>query len=133
MNGRVAYLDTSAFVKLVVVEPESRSLRRFLSRWPERTSATLLRTEAVRALRRSGHDARVGAARRLFGGMRLLRIDEPLLDRAADLDPRDLRSLDAVHLAAALAVGTDLGVLLTYDARLGDAARARGLVVESPA
>jgi predicted nucleic acid-binding protein len=119
-------------VKLVVVEPESAALRRFLTRWPERTSATLLRTEAVRALRRSGHDGRVGAARRLLGAMRLVRIDEPLLDRAGDLDPRELRSLDAVHLATALAIGPDLGVLLTYDERLGDAARQQGLIVQSP-
>lgn len=132
MNGRAAYLDTSAFVKLIVVEPESAALRRFLMPWPERTSATLLRTEAVRALRRSGHDGHVGAARRLFSSMRLVRLDEPLLDRAGDLDPRELRSLGAVHLATALAIGPDLGVLLTYDERLGDAARQRGLVVQSP-
>lgn len=132
MNGRAAYLDTSAFLKLVVLEPESAALRRFLMRWPERASATLLRTEAVRALRRSGHDGRLGAARRLFTGMRLVRLDEPLLDRAGDLDPRELRSLDAIHLAAALAIGSDLGVLLTYDERLGDAARQRGLPVQSP-
>ncbi|HKA49147.1 MAG TPA: type II toxin-antitoxin system VapC family toxin [Candidatus Dormibacteraeota bacterium] len=132
MNGRAAYLDTSAFVKLVVVEPESEALRRFLMRWPERTSAALLRTEAIRALRRSGHDSRVGAARRLFSAMRLVRLDEPLLDRAGDLDPRELRSLDAVHLATALAIGPDLGVLLTYDERLEDAARQQGLAVQSP-
>jgi predicted nucleic acid-binding protein len=132
MNGRAAYLDTSAFVKLVVPELESAALRRFLMRWPERASATLLRTEAVRALRRSGHDSRVGVARRLFSAIRLVRIDERLLDQAGDLDPRELRSLDAVHLAAALAIGPDLGVLLTYDDRLGDAARQRGLVVQSP-
>ncbi len=132
MSGRVVYLDTSAFVKLVVAEPESAALERFLSRWPERTSATLLRTEAVRALRRSGNDERVGAARRLFAGMRLIRLDEVLLDRAGELDPRELRSLDAVHLATALAVGADLGVLVTYDERLADAARQRGLTVQSP-
>jgi uncharacterized protein len=132
MNGRAAYLDTSAFVKLVVPEPESAALRRFLMRWPERASATLLRTETVRALRRSGHDNRVGVARRLFSAIRLVRIDEPLLDRAGDLDPRELRSLDAIHLAAALAIGPDLGVLLTYDDRLAEAARQRGLVVQSP-
>jgi uncharacterized protein len=104
MNGRLAYLDTSAFVKLVVAEPESGALRRAIARWPERTSATLLRNEAVRALRRSGHDSRLGAARQLLGAMRLVRLDEPLLDRAGELDPRELRSLDAVHLATALAV-----------------------------
>jgi hypothetical protein len=51
VSGRVAYLDSSAFVKLVVAEPESDALRRALARWPDRASATLLRTETVRALR----------------------------------------------------------------------------------
>lgn len=133
MSGRVAYLDTSAFVKLIVAEPESAALRQFLGRWPERASSTLLRTEAVRALRRAGHDSRVGAARRAIGAMRLVRMDEPLLDRAGDLDPRTLRSLDAIHLAAAHAMGPEVGVLLTYDERLGEAARQTGLVVHAPA
>ena len=132
MNGRTAYLDTSAFLKLVVTEAESSALQRFLRRWPERTSAVLLRTEAVRALRRAGYDRRVGSARRLLRAMRLIRLDEPLLDQAGDLDPRELRSLDAMHLAAALAVGTDLGVFVTYDERQAGAARERGLVVDSP-
>ncbi len=133
MNGKAAYLDTSAFVKLLVAEPESMALRERLRRWPERASATLLRTETVRTLRRSGNDHLVGHARRLFGSIQLVRIDEPLLDRAADLGPTELRSLDAVHLAAALALGRELAVLLTYDGRLRDAALAQGMDVESPA
>ena len=133
MTARVAFLDTSAFVKLVVVEPESAALQRSLRRWPDRASATLLRAEAVRALRRSGNDALVGKARRLFTTIRMVRIDEPLLDRAGDLDPDELRTLDAIHLAAAMAIGTDLGVVLTYDARLAAAADAAGLNVDSPA
>jgi predicted nucleic acid-binding protein len=64
--------------------------------------------------------------------MRLIRLDEPLLDRAGELDPRELRSLDAMHLAAAMAIGADLGVLVTYDERLGGAARERGLPVDAP-
>ena len=132
MNAKAAYLDTSAFLKLIVTERESPALRRFLARWPERTSAVLLRTEAVRALRRAGYDSQVGAARRLLGTMRLIRLDEPLLDRASELEPREMRSLDAVHLGAALTIGSDLGVLVTYDQRLGDAARNRGISVSSP-
>ncbi len=132
MTGKAAYLDTSAFVKLLVTEPESAALRTRLQRWPDRVSAALLRTETVRALRRQGNDALIGKARRLFGGLVLIRIDEPLLDRAGDLGPAELRSLDAVHLAAALSIGPDLGVLLTYDIRLRDAAAAQGVDVESP-
>ncbi|MHB1738408.1 MAG: type II toxin-antitoxin system VapC family toxin [Actinomycetes bacterium] len=132
MSGRAAYLDTSAFVKLIVAEPESGALRTRLRRWPDRVSATLLRTETVRVLRRSGNDQLLGRARRLLGAIYLVRLDEPMLDRAGDLEPATLRSLDAIHLAAALSVGPDLGVLLTYDARLREAALAQGLDVESP-
>jgi len=132
MSGRTAYLDTSAFLKLVVSEEETAALRAFLIRWPERMSASLLRVEAVRALRRSGYDALVGDARRLLRSLRLIHLDEPLLDRAAELRPRELRSLDAVHLAAALTVGSDLGILVTYDSRLAAAARQSGIDVDSP-
>lgn len=132
MSGRAAYLDTSAFVKLIVAEPESEALRARLRRWPERASATLLRTETIRALRRSGNEHLVGKARRLFGSILLIRLDEPLLDRAGDLGPPELRSLDAVHLAAALSIGPDLGVLLTYDDGLREAALWQGLDAESP-
>ncbi|MBV8528154.1 MAG: type II toxin-antitoxin system VapC family toxin [Candidatus Dormibacteraeota bacterium] len=132
MNGRAVYLDTSAFLKLVVSEPESRPLRQFVSRWPEQCSASLIRTEAVRALRRSGYENRVGIARRLMGGMRLIRVDDVLLDRAGELDPRALRSLDAIHVAAALELTADLGALVTYDQRLATAASTAGLRVEAP-
>lgn len=132
MAARSAYLDTSAFVKLIVAEPESAALRARLQRWPERASAALLRAEAVRALRRSGNGHLVGSARRLFGAVHLIRVDESLLDRAGDLEPAELRSLDAVHLAAALSIGSELGAFVTYDERLADAASASGLDVESP-
>lgn len=132
MSGSAAYLDTSAFVKLVVAEPESQALRDRLLHWPERVSATLLRTEAVRALRASGNESLVGPARRLFGGMQLIRLDEPILDRAGELGAPHLRSLDAIHLAAALSLGPDLGVLVCYDDRLARAALDQGLEVESP-
>lgn len=133
MTGTVAYLDSSAFVKLIVTEPESQALRQALARWPERASATLLRTETVRALRRSGNDRYVAQARRLLRSVHMIRVDEPLLDRAGDLDPSDLRSLDAIHLAAALEISPDLGIVYAYDTRLKQAAEAYGLYVDAPA
>lgn len=129
----MAYLDASAFVKLVVREPESMALRDALMRWPDRASATLLVTETVRALRRSGNDDYLPGARRLFRAMHMIRVDEPLLDRAGILDPDDLRTLDAIHLSAALALDGDLGTMFVYDTRLAAAAEAYGLEVASPA
>src|SRR5215831_9676834 len=131
MSGRTAYLDTSAFVKLVVAEVESTALGRYLRRWPARASAALLRAEAMRALGRRGQPA-VAGARRLFGGLHLIALDDALLERAGELGPTAMRTLDAVHLAAALSLGSDLGVVVTYDDRLAAAARAQGLEVAAP-
>lgn len=133
MAGRVAYLDSSAFVKLVVEEPGSRPLRGAMRRWPDAASSAVLRVETVRALRRSGHEHLVPAARRLLRRLSLIRIDEALLDRSAERGPVDLRTLDAIHLESALALGPDLGVLFTYGARLADAAGRCGIDVAAPA
>lgn len=119
-------------MKLLVAEPESTALRLALARWPDLASAALLRTETLRALRRSGNDERVADARRLLRAVHAIRLDGSLLDRAGDLEPRTLRSLDAIHLAAALALGDDLGVAFTYDARLGEALAGIGIEVASP-
>jgi hypothetical protein len=44
-----------------------------------------------------------------------------------------MRSLDAVHIAAAMSLGPDLGVVITYDERMAAAARLFGLPLASPA
>jgi predicted nucleic acid-binding protein len=131
MNGKVVYLDTSAFVKLIMPEPESPALRGYLRRRGQLASAGLLRTEAVRALRPHGPQ-HVATARRAFARMLLVRLNPGLLARAGDLDPLELRSLDAVHVAAAESLGTDLGMVVAYDQRFLDAARELRLPVASP-
>ena len=59
-------------------------------------------------------------------------MDRDLMLVAGNLDPLDLRSLDAIHLAAALAAGEELGGVVTYDARMAMAARDVGLVAIAP-
>jgi len=128
---QVAYVDTSAFVKLAVEEPESTGLRSFLGTWAVRASSALLRTESIRATRRHGADA-VAAARRELRSVTLVALTDELLDAAALLDPVSIRSLDAIHLATARSLGADVGVVVTYDDRMADAARGLGLEVASP-
>src|SRR5262249_26963833 len=100
----MVYLDSSALVKLVIAEPESAALRRYLRAEPERASCALARVEVLRAVR--GHSAMaLTRARRLLQRLHLVAIDDDLLDAAAMLDPRVLRSLDAMHLAAAQLFG----------------------------
>jgi uncharacterized protein len=126
-----AYLDASALVKLVVVEPESEALRRFLRRRPERVSSALSRVEVVRAVRLHGPRA-TKRARQTLARVRLLILDDTVLDAAGDLDPRVLRSLDAIHLASAQALSGDLDQVVTYDRRMAEAGRLLGLSVRAP-
>lgn len=126
-----AYLDASAFVKIVVKEPESNALRRFLKRWPDRASSALLRTEALRAVRPYGPEASKKTVTRL-SRINLIVMDNELLEAAGKLDPLTLRSLDAIHVASALTLGTDLGVVVTYDRRMAEACEAMAIKVESP-
>ena len=95
MSADVAYVDTSAFVKLLVREPESTALRSALREWPRRASSSLLRVELVRVIRRAGLPAVVGRARQQLRALHLIRLGDDVLDRAADLQPPGLRSLDA--------------------------------------
>jgi predicted nucleic acid-binding protein len=62
----------------------------------------------------------------------LIEVDRDVLDRGGTLTPPDLRSLDAIHLAAALSLEDDLGELVSYDTRLTAAAQAHGISVSSP-
>jgi len=102
----------------------------WLEQWPDRASCALLRTEAVRGVRAHGSKA-VALARAGFSTLQIVRLDEQLLDTAADLSI-DVRSLDAIHVAAALSLGPDLGALVTYDERMARAARELGLPVAAP-
>lgn len=126
------YLDSSALAKLVVREPESATLRRFLRAHPRRVSCGLARTEVPRAVRHLG-PAPLRRARQLLRRVHLIRLDDVLLDAAAALDPRILRSLDAIHLAAAQLVSPELEGLVTYDQRMADAAALLGFAVVAPA
>ncbi len=131
--GALAYLDTSAYVKLVLREPESDALAAELAQWPARISSVLLRTEAERACARYGGSQWVQRARAGLGALALLPLDEQVLGAAGALAPPALRTLDALHLATALSVGRRLGVLFSYDERLCAAATAAGVPVSRPA
>jgi predicted nucleic acid-binding protein len=125
------YLDSSSIVKFVVHEPESRALQRFSQRRPLRVSSALARVEVLRAAARK--DARfVRRAERVLARIRLLRMDDAILESASQLNPGVLRSLDAIHLASAAALGTDLECVVTYDKRMLDAAVLLGLPVRCP-
>lgn len=125
------YADTSALAKLVLDEPESPALRLyFAGAGPVLTSA-ITATELVRAACRVHPDLEA-AASAVVGALTLVDLDIGILAAAGRLAPPAIRTLDAIHLATALAMGAELDVVLTYDARMAEAARATGLRVEAP-
>jgi predicted nucleic acid-binding protein len=127
----MVYLDSSALVKLVIAEAESPALRRYLDEEPQRASCGLARVEVLRAVRGHGAPA-LTRARRLLTRLHLVRVDDELLDAAAALDPRVLRSLDAIHLTAAQLFGGELTAIVTYDRRMATAAALVDLRVAAP-
>jgi predicted nucleic acid-binding protein len=133
MAGEFLYLDSSALVKLVLPEAESDALLASLAAWPVHITSELARVEVVRAARRAKpHPAVEQRAEEVLAGLYLLKIDSDILSEAARLEPRTLRSLDAVHLASALSLGADLGPIVTYDSNLAKAAAGHGLEVLAP-
>ncbi len=88
--------------------------------------------ESLRACARYGASYE-RAAREWMKGLALVPIDDGVLDVAAELEPAGLRSLDALHLATAISLGSEIGLFVTYDERLADAAGNQGLPVGQPA
>jgi hypothetical protein len=128
----VLYVDTSAAMKLIVAEPGSAELQRWLRpRMGEVFSSDLLRTEFLRAVRRSV-PARESLAREILESMPIIRLSVEIYERAALIEPSRLRSLDALHLAAAIEPGVELEGIVTYDDRLAAAARVHGIETVSP-
>lgn len=125
------YLDASALVKLIVMEAESQALADYLGSRPVRVSAALVRTEVPRAVRRYRPQL-LDSAVCMLDGLRMITLDTAVLDRAALINPSEFRSLDAIHLAAALTVFDKLEAIVTYDGRMAQAARGLGVPIVEP-
>ncbi len=126
------YLDTSAATKLVVAEQESRSLTSWIGE-EDRHLATsdLTRTELLRAVKRYAPE-HLGTARAVLESIDVISLSRSHYDTAGRIEPPELRSLDALHLAVVLDLGDDLDAVITYDTRMVEAARINGIPVVAP-
>jgi len=125
------YLDWSALVKLAIEEPESGALRAHLRRRKTLVSSALARTEVLRALLLEGEEG-IARGRAVLGRVELIRVNDRLLNAAGLLQPPEVRSLDAINLATARELGSDLGQVISYDERMVEAAKGLGLKTASP-
>ncbi len=133
----LAYVDSSALVKLVRDEPESAVLRAYLE-GAELASSELVLTEVPRAIRRaSAADPRLSfetlmaRADAAIGALGLIPLDRRLLLAAGALAEPALRALDAIHVAAAVWI-SPIDAFVTYDDRQAAAARLAGLRTMTP-
>lgn len=137
----ILYLDTSALVKLFVVESHSDRVRQAISR------AHLIATHAIAYVEACATFARVAHARgddALFPALRrnldiqwaaweILNVTEPLIRRAADLAGHyRLRGYDSVHLATAESAFEVFRNhvpfhFAVFDGQLSDAAKQAGI------
>ncbi|MDN4645517.1 type II toxin-antitoxin system VapC family toxin [Arthrobacter sp. PsM3] len=124
-------MDTLAVLKLVVEEEESSAAATYLSAAAGRgdmlVASMLLYTELHCAAHRRGFPGQL--VNSVLGGINLVDLARSDLMYAAAL-PGGLRSADAIHLAAAIRLQSD--VLVAYDAELLAAAVDAGLNVLSP-
>ena len=124
------YLDSSALVKRYLAEPGSRTVRDAMSAASTWFTCRIAFVEVLRAIGRVSTPAVVRTARAEWPSFGVVEVDQPLVEAATELAlAHGLRSLDAIHLAAAGVLPRDSLTLATWDERLHAAARAEGFSV----
>lgn len=130
MSGDLWFLDASAFLKLLLNEPESAELERWRT-GRRLASSDLLRTEARRGV--AHMEASLSrSCDKLLAVVHTVRLTPALLDRAGRIPGHGLRTLDAIYVASALQLGDGLAEFVSYDQRQLAAAERLGLRTLSP-
>lgn len=125
------YVDTSALGRLLLGEPEAEAIRGVLAEHDAWWSSELLVVELRRLAAREGLQSE---AEEYLDAFRLVAIDSASLQRASRLAPMVVRSLDAIHLEAAvrLSEGGQVSGVVTYDQQLSTGCAHHGLSVHAP-
>jgi len=125
------YVDTSALGRVLLGEPDAEVIRQTLAQYDPWWSSALLLVELRRLARREGVEE---YGEELLSLVSTRRLDAPTLKRAAKLDPVEVRSLDAIHLDAAIQLKKRgaIDVVLSYDHQLQAGCAHHGLPVEAP-
>jgi uncharacterized protein len=130
------YADTSALVKLAVDEAETTAVREALDHCDAVATSVVTEIELGRAVLRAREQGTTAlddvALMAITASLVMIELTPAIRRTAAELQPATVRSLDAIHIATAAALGSDAAVL-TYDHRMQDAATSLGLQVLAPA
>lgn len=138
----LVYLDTSALVKLCVLETGSPLAVGLWKHADALVTSRIADAEVRSVLAAAERIGRIDAApaaqardkwTELWPSLAIVEVTAALAQHAGDLaDRRPLRAGDALHLASALLLREASPVFAAWDHRLADAARAEGLTVLPP-
>ncbi|KEF95017.1 hypothetical protein K883_05202 [Mycobacterium sp. TKK-01-0059] len=135
-SDAMIYLDTSALVKLVRLEPESEDLADWLDgrteiRW---ITSAVAEVELPRAIIRAGQLDALAALPAVLDRLDRFEIDPVVRSTAAAFQDPALRSVDAIHLATASIAGSlaSLEAFVTYDEALAEASHKLGIEAVAP-
>ncbi len=125
------YIDTSALGRVLLEEPVACVIIATTDAYDETWSSSLITVELGRIGRRAGREQ---AARALLSDIRIFGITRSRLGSARDVDPVEVRTLDAIHLSAAVSLHRRgaITAVLTFDHHLQDGCRHHGITVEAP-
>lgn len=127
------YLDTTAMLKLIAPEPETPALTDYLAARTDTVwfTCSLARAELLRATAAMA-PAATDHAHHILDGLDTVAMTDRLVAAAAALNPPPRRTLDALHIAAALTAGPQLHTLITYDPELTEAASRHHITTTHP-
>ena len=128
------YVDSSALIRRYVAEDDSEAAEAILLADPEWVTGRHTYVEIMLAIHRrlddSAREIASAGFERDWQRTFVVALDDAVCRRAAELGAAvGARSLDALHLAAAERAGGHSMTIVTYDVRLGHAARSLGFGV----
>jgi len=124
------YLDSSAILKLILAETESKALVNFLSE--ETITSTISRVEVIRTLNRM-YPLSVIKGKEILSNFLLTPMNPAILSSAENFpESITLRSLDAIQVATVIFLDKSVEGVVTYDKQMIKNAKELGIKVASP-
>ncbi|MGW3471057.1 PIN domain-containing protein [Saccharopolyspora sp. NPDC000995] len=126
------YFDSSALIKLIAPEPESKALSQWIrERWEHpRVTSALSKVDVLRTFREVGPAAE-DLASIIVSKIDQLPVKQDVLDVATELRC-NVGPVDVIHLASACKIRDGLHAYVSYDPALLAAAEEAGLTTASP-
>ena len=124
------YADSSAILKLLIVEKESAALTDFIDFTIK--SSALTRVEVIRVLQKIAPE-KIDRAQIILAGIDLTPLNPAILSMAENFAPSiTLKSLDALHIATAIFLDKSVEGVITYDKAMIKNAKELRIKVASP-